>query len=144
MERLGFALGVDAGPGDTILLNGDLGTGKTTFCRGFIRGCTGQDNLAITSPTYLLDNTYDVDNGAFCVHHMDLYRLSTEEDLHILGLPSVLSESVCLIEWPSRLGRYTPEDRLSVCITPLDLNTRIVDLDGFGDIWREVLENLDI
>ncbi|CAM9109504.1 unnamed protein product [Choristocarpus tenellus] len=112
MEKIGAILGEDSQEGDTILLSGDLGTGKTCFARGFIRARVGEPSLPVTSPSYLLDNTYKTEGGDLIIHHMDLYRLSGASDLHILDIPEVLQSSICLIEWPCRLGSLLPETRL--------------------------------
>ena len=63
MEDIGGILSVGSVKGDIILLDGDLGAGKTCFARGFIRGRTGMEKERVTSPTYLLSNTYPVDEG---------------------------------------------------------------------------------
>lgn len=59
MEDVGAVLSIGTGPGDVILLGGDLGAGKTCFSRGFVRARTGDMDQRVTSPTYLLSNTYD-------------------------------------------------------------------------------------
>ncbi|CAI7802270.1 unnamed protein product [Closterium sp. NIES-53] len=68
-ERIGGAVGV----GDVVCLQGDVGAGKTTFCRHFIRALTGDPDLIVTSPTFLLLNSYPA--PALTVHHYDAYRL---------------------------------------------------------------------
>lgn len=102
MEDVGAVLSVGTVGGDILVLNGDLGAGKTCFSRGFVRARTGQSNVRVTSPTYLLSNTYTTDD--VLIHHMDLYRLSEgkPEDLEPLNLDFVFKECISLIEWPSR------------------------------------------
>jgi hypothetical protein len=63
MEDVGALLSQDSRPGDVILLDGDLGAGKTCFSRGFVRARTGQLEQRVTSPTYLLSNTYPTSDG---------------------------------------------------------------------------------
>lgn len=114
MEDVGAILSMGTTAGDTILLGGDLGAGKTCFSRGFVRARTGDDELRVTSPTYLLCNTYPSQDGML-IHHIDLYRLSgKEEDLQPLDMDHVLKECISLIEWPSRLGNMTPSKRLDI------------------------------
>lgn len=84
------------------MLKGDLGSGKTCFARGFIRALLQDESLFVTSPSYLLDNTY-VTSEDVIIHHMDLYRLPNAFDSHILGIPGIFNSSICLIEWPDRL-----------------------------------------
>ena len=118
MESLGADLARRTGAGDTVCLHGDVGAGKTCFARGFIRARTEDPGLRVTSPSYLLDNSYEADDGMMCVrnnvrasrvvdahsarvpssprarsiHHMDLYRLSEEADLRVLNLEEALAE----------------------------------------------------
>ena len=83
--------------GWTILLRGELGAGKSTFARAFIRAA-GQDG-PVPSPTYTLIEPYDLSAGL--IYHIDLYRISSEDELHFLGFDE-LDEGCCLVEWPER------------------------------------------
>ena len=127
MEDIGALLSVNSNIGDVILLDGDLGAGKTCFSRGFIRAKTGCGDERVTSPTYLLSNMYSIanndDSGSdieedMKIYHMDLYRLSgtNEDELQPLNLPQVFSNDISLVEWPSRL-HTKPEVRLDVTLT---------------------------
>ncbi|NOR19178.1 MAG: tRNA (adenosine(37)-N6)-threonylcarbamoyltransferase complex ATPase subunit type 1 TsaE [Xanthomonadales bacterium] len=91
-----------------IYLHGELGAGKTTFARGFLRGCghTGR----VPSPTYTLVEPYDC--GAYQVFHMDLDRLQDGAELEFLGISDMLhTRSIQLIEWPERgAGGLTDAD----------------------------------
>ena len=144
MEDIGALLSVNSKKGDVILLDGDLGAGKTCFSRGFIRAKTGCGDERVTSPTYLLSNMYSIaknnDSGDIeediKIYHMDLYRLSgtNEDELQPLNLPQVFSNDISLIEWPSRL-HTKPEVRLDVT---LSIDSSIVqgehgDSDGDDD-----------
>uniref|UniRef100_A0A7S2XNM5 tRNA threonylcarbamoyladenosine biosynthesis protein TsaE n=1 Tax=Attheya septentrionalis TaxID=420275 RepID=A0A7S2XNM5_9STRA len=150
MEDLGAVLSMGTGPGDSILLKGDLGAGKTCLARGFVRARTGMADISVTSPTYLLSNTYEADDGALLIHHMDLYRLSGDKDLEPLNMNYVLSNCLSLIEWPSRLGSLTPTVRLDATFKIEDLNPnddfeskrRYLTLDAHGGIWEERLKLL--
>ena len=154
MEDIGGILSVGSTGGDVILLDGDLGAGKTCFSRGFIRGRTGRYDERVTSPTYLLSNSYDVDGGNTKLYHMDLYRLSGEEnDLLPLNLENVFTSGISLIEWPSRLNKK-PAERLEITLT-IDSSTdatpeiededskyRLMTLVPFGARWAERLKLL--
>lgn len=91
----------DALPGDlagwTLLLSGELGAGKSTFARAFIRaaGHTG----TVPSPTYTLVEPYTLSRGS--IYHVDLYRVNDEEELHYLGW-NELGSGCRLVEWPDR------------------------------------------
>ncbi|PRP79375.1 hypothetical protein PROFUN_12925 [Planoprotostelium fungivorum] len=104
-------------PGDVILLDGDLGVGKTTFARGFLREKMNDPHLQVTSPTFILTNEYE--KGDVKVHHIDLYRLDTgqKEDFDVLQLDSVFQKDISLIEWPQRLSGRHPEEYLDVNIS---------------------------
>ena len=69
MESLGADLARRTGAGDTVCLHGDVGAGKTCFARGFIRARTEDPGLRVTSPSYLLDNSYEADDGLMCVRN---------------------------------------------------------------------------
>ena len=95
---------------DIIALKGDLGAGKTTFARGFIRarGCTEE----VPSPTFTLVQVYEL--GAAAIWHFDLYRIKSPEEAWELGIEDAFSEGISLIEWPERLGPLLPPHRLEI------------------------------
>jgi tRNA threonylcarbamoyladenosine biosynthesis protein TsaE len=96
----------DAVTGPVVLyLSGELGSGKTTFARGFLRGCGVTD--AVRSPTYTLLEPYTA--GALTVVHLDLYRLRDPGEVESLGLRDYARPGhVWLIEWPARGGTHLP------------------------------------
>lgn len=109
----GARLASDLGRGDTVLLEGSLGTGKTVFVRGVARAL-GVDPAEVRSPTFTLVNIYP---GRLPVYHIDLYRIEKEEDLTELGLEECIgTDGVALVEWAERLGRHTPEGAIRVRI----------------------------
>ena len=96
--------------GDVLLLDGTLGAGKTTLAQAII-GTLSVEKTEVVSPTFNLLQRYPVKyaNGAEgqCVH-ADLYRLESEEELTEIGLEEAYGHALCIIEWPSRLGRRVP------------------------------------
>ena len=99
-----------------IFLRGDLGAGKTTFSRGFLRG-RGHDG-SVKSPTYTLVEPYESVPGG-PVFHLDLYRLGDAQELAFLGLDDYLSaEGILLIEWPERAETQLPPATLDITLTP--------------------------
>ena len=95
--------------GWTLLLNGELGAGKSTFARAFIRaaGHTG----AVPSPTYTLVEPYQLSRGN--IYHVDLYRVSDEEELRYLGW-NELDDGCRIVEWPDRAPGLTAQADLSL------------------------------
>lgn len=104
-------------PGDTVLLNGDLGAGKTVFARGIARGLGIDED--ILSPTFNILKEYD--GGRFC--HFDMYRIEDEEELLNLGFEEYFGgEAICVVEWnrmPKIQGRV-----FEVEITNIDGNNK--------------------
>lgn len=131
--------------GDVIALTGDLGSGKTAFARAFIAALpplveTADAAEEVPSPTFTLVQTYarrDLE-----VWHFDLYRLERVEDAYELGLEEAFAEGVSLIEWPERLGRLLPANRLEVALAFAERDEgRRATLTGHGT-WRRRLADL--
>jgi len=111
MERLGACLAPGACAASSIWLQGDLGAGKTTLCRGFIRalGYRGR----VKSPSYTLLESYST--ARFPVHHFDFYRIADSGEVEWIGIRDYFDdEAVCLVEWPERAGRRLPPPALRV------------------------------
>jgi tRNA threonylcarbamoyladenosine biosynthesis protein TsaE len=105
-------------PGDTLLLSGDLGAGKTHFARAFIRHALGAAGAAedIPSPSFTLVQTYETETGE--IWHADLYRLSGPGEIRELGLDLAMDEARCLVEWPERLAPDWPEAAVLLRFSP--------------------------
>jgi tRNA threonylcarbamoyladenosine biosynthesis protein TsaE len=99
-------------PGDVIALSGELGAGKTSFARAFIRARGGEE--IVPSPTFTLVQTYDLPGAA--IWHFDLYRLRAAEEAWELGIEDAFHDGISLIEWPERLGLMLPERHLRVAL----------------------------
>lgn len=114
LALLAQILALKARPGDVIALEGDLGAGKTTFARAFIRAAIGDPETEVPSPTFPLLQVYETER--FQIHHFDLYRLSEPDELVEIGFLEDPERTVSLIEWPGNAGPELPEDRIEISI----------------------------
>ncbi len=126
--------------GDTILLSGDVGAGKTHFARAIIQASL--DILEdVPSPTYTLVQTYPGQWGE--IWHADLYRLTSTQEIEELGLLQAFDEAICLVEWPDRLDDLAPSQALGITLSSGDHdNARRIDLRWNDPRWRDMLEGL--
>jgi len=125
--------------GDVIALSGELGTGKTTFARAFLREWGVQEE--IPSPTFTLVQTYELEAGT--VWHFDLYRLEKPDDALELDIEDAFTEGISLIEWPERLGAYLPWERLDLRFAIGEReDVRRVEIEG-TDEWADRLTELE-
>ena len=107
--------------GDIVLLEGQLGSGKTTFVKGLAQGFKAKAN-DVHSPTFVLMNIY---KGKIPIYHFDLYRLEKPQELASLNLDEYLeADGVAVIEWPRRLGVGMPAHGYWIEFKHKDENTR--------------------
>jgi tRNA threonylcarbamoyladenosine biosynthesis protein TsaE len=119
-----------------IFLKGNLGAGKTTFARGFLRGC-GVDGI-VKSPTYTLVEPYQLDDEKMC-YHFDLYRLAHGEELEFTGARDYFDgHSTCLVEWPEKADGYLPVPDL-ICQLEYDLGGRKATFSALSDKAKSVM-----
>lgn len=96
---LGAELAAQLTPGDLVILEGDLGAGKTALARAIIRALAGDEKLDVPSPTFALVQPYDTPRGS--VLHADLYRLGDPREVDELGLLDN-PDAIVLVEWAER------------------------------------------
>ena len=111
--RLGRALSAVLRAGDTLLLEGSIGAGKSHLARAFIRARLGAAE-DVPSPTFTLVQTYP---GPPDIWHADLYRLTHPDEVLELGLDDAFATAICLIEWPDRLGPHLPSNPIRLRLT---------------------------
>ena len=120
--------------GDTLLLEGAIGAGKTHFARSLIQARLSAAGLAedVPSPTYTLIQTYC--DGAAGIWHADLYRLGDTTEVVELGLEEAFGTSICLVEWPDRLGDLAPADALTLSFAQgREDHARLLTVSGPAD-----------
>lgn len=140
-RALGSALAaaVDASgtEGVVVALSGELGAGKTTLVRAWLRAL-GHDG-PVRSPTYALVEPYDLPSGP--VHHFDLYRLADEDELDAIGFRDYLSAGLTLVEWPERAaGLLRP--RLHVHLSHAGADARGVRIEGEETLVAEIASRM--
>jgi len=138
-RALGQLLGELADAGLIVLLNGDLGAGKTCFAQGVARGLGVSSASPVTSPSYTLLNIH---HGRLPFYHFDLYRLSQVDDLTELGYDEFAEgDGLTLVEWADRMT-----DALSasvvVNIEHLTERQRRLQFDALDDCGEKLLEHL--
>ena len=134
MMNVGKKIGMLLKSGDTILLYGELGSGKSTLVKG-IAEVLGVKETA-NSPTFTLMNVYDIkkDNIKKLVH-VDTYRLKDQQDLEDIGIDEYMRDenSVCIFEWPDKLGNLMQDKNpIKITIEYLDKERRKILVEGVG------------
>ena len=138
---VGIRLGSLLAPGDTVCLEGELGSGKTCLTQGIGRGMGVTDT--ITSPTFILINEYASAHQGTRLYHVDLYRIEREDDLVTLGLEDyIYGNGITVIEWAERARDYVPPERLWIMLSYLDPNTRRLRFEAAGVHYQEVMHAL--
>lgn len=133
-EEIGRRLALNCSPPCIVYLVGDLGAGKTTLARGFLRGVGYQGR--VKSPTYTLLEPYELEQVS--CYHFDLYRLAAAEELEFLGIEDLLtSNGYMLIEWPEKGEGGLPPPDLVVEISHAGL-ARSLRIEGVSDKGREI------
>ncbi len=133
-ERLGRLLA----PGDVVALFGDLGAGKTTLTRGIAVGL-GLD-ADIHSPTFTLIHEHP---GRVQLYHVDLYRLSSEQEVETLGLEEyIYSDGVTVIEWGDRMKSLLPAERLDITLRMTGDTDRELTLETNSERLSQAIRGL--
>ncbi|MEM6741014.1 MAG: tRNA (adenosine(37)-N6)-threonylcarbamoyltransferase complex ATPase subunit type 1 TsaE [Pseudomonadota bacterium] len=115
--RFGACLAQSLDFGDTLLLDGPIGAGKSHLARALIQSraaAAGAPQPDVPSPTYTLVQSYEIGGGE--IVHADLYRLGDTSELAELGLDSAFGTALCLVEWPDRLASLAPDGALGLSL----------------------------
>ncbi|MBQ8424880.1 MAG: tRNA (adenosine(37)-N6)-threonylcarbamoyltransferase complex ATPase subunit type 1 TsaE [Clostridia bacterium] len=107
--------------GDIVLLDGDLGAGKTVFSKGIVSALSN-DKIIAVSPTFVIVNVYNTNPP---VYHFDLYRIGDESELDAIGAEEYFyGNGISLVEWPSRASHIFPKNVIKVNIIKISDNER--------------------
>ncbi|MDR2693277.1 MAG: tRNA (adenosine(37)-N6)-threonylcarbamoyltransferase complex ATPase subunit type 1 TsaE [Chitinispirillales bacterium] len=128
-RRLGAKLAKTVCQGDVFSLNGNIGSGKTEFVRGFVEALSSGVN--VRSPTFSIVNTYPAPD--FSIHHFDFYRIEDVREFSSIGLDEYINgDGVCLIEWGEMYPEVLPESVKRINFLEIDETTRAIEtLFGF-------------
>lgn len=121
-------------PGMVICLDGELGSGKTVFVKGFAKSLGITEN--ITSPTFNIVKEYE--SGEMILNHMDVYRLE-ESDASIALNDYFSSDGVTIIEWAEMIKDKLPDERLEIKFKVIDENTRVMVLTPHGQKYEDLV-----
>ena len=129
--------------GDVVALSGDLGAGKTVFVRALIQARARKMGHAVDhvpSPTYTLVEPYDF--HGFSIYHVDLYRISSPDELEFLGW-SDLADGLRMVEWPERVQGLAEEADIRIGLRYADEGRR-AELVGMSPRGAEVLKGMNL
>src|SRR3990172_4717976 len=127
-----------AKPGDVLLLQGPLGTGKTLLTQGLAKGLG--ITAPVTSPTFIIVNQYP---GPLILYHVDLYRIEATAEAIDLGLDDYFfGDGVCVVEWPERAPSAMPPEHLLVALEHVGEQERRFSFQPEGGRYQTLLEQL--
>jgi tRNA threonylcarbamoyladenosine biosynthesis protein TsaE len=136
-RRFGMQLGQLLEPGDLICLDGELGSGKTTFVQGIAAGWGTADN--VTSPTFVLVNVYKRADEAR-LFHMDAYRLDSAAEAEALDLDALLEQGALVVEWANKISAALPEERMRLKLVAVDTDRRRIEVQPKGERYQRKAE----
>ena len=136
----GEALGHLLIAGDFLGLRGELGAGKTALVRSIARGIGAADG-EISSPTFAILNRYQ--GRSLVLHHADLYRLETRDELYATGYFELMDEGAVAVEWIDRIPQAAPDDWLELALTIESDTRRRLQLNAHGKRAEQLLAALN-
>ena len=128
-------------PGDTVVLTGELGAGKTKFTEGFLSYYNLEDE--ISSPTFTIVNEYK--SPLSTIYHFDVYRLADIDEFYAIGGEEYFDKGICLIEWGEQIEDALPLEHIKITFNKDEQNddVRILNFEAFGEKYEKILDDLN-
>lgn len=148
VEVLAGHLAEQAIEGDLFALSGDLGAGKTTFARAFIRAALGDPEAEVPSPTFTLVQTYETATQTYV--HTDLYRIKDPDEVYDLGLDEERETAIFLVEWPDRMPEEWQQGAVRVMLNRPENSPqgedeqRLISFSGAGKTLDRLLQGFSV
>ena len=122
--------------GDVLVLNGELGSGKTKFTEGILK-YFGLEN-EISSPTFTIVNEYNAKN--LNIYHFDVYRFSSSDEFYAIGGEDYFSQGLCIIEWGSIISDALPSEYVEINFEKYDENEnyRLLKINTNGNKYDDI------
>ncbi len=126
--------------GDTIVLSGDLGSGKTKFTQGFL-SYFGLES-EISSPTFTIVNEYH--KNSVHIYHFDVYRLNSSDEFYAIGGEQYFQQGICLVEWGEQLREVLPKEYLHITFDRNFENDskRFLTIQPYGKKYEKILASI--
>ncbi len=140
--NLAYIIASKLNNGDSIVLSGDLGSGKTKFVQGFL-SYFGLEN-EISSPTFTIVNEYYKDS--IYIYHFDVYRLNSCDEFYAIGGEQYFEQGICLIEWGEQIKEALPKEYLHITFERDFINEskRILVFQPYGKKYEQIIQTLPI
>ena len=128
--------------GDVIVLNGELGAGKTKFTEGFLQYFGLEDE--ISSPTFTIVNEHKKENTN--IYHLDIYRLEDKGEFYAIGGSEYLTNGICVIEWGELIEDILPNNYIKIKFSKDEENENIryLDFKAYGERLQNVIKELGL
>ena len=138
-KKFAYDLASKLNTGDTIVLTGELGAGKTKFTEGFLEYFNLQDE--ISSPTFNIVNEYKANN--INIYHFDVYRLESSDEFYAIGGEEYFNTGICIIEWGEIIEDALPPDYIKISFFKNDENEnfRTLNIQTLGDKYNDLFSN---
>ena len=140
-KKLGYLFAKYLIKGDVVVLNGELGSGKTAFVTGFM-SYYGREN-DVSSPTFTIVNEHELSNGT-SLFHFDVYRLENEDEFYAIGGEEYFDKGISFIEWGNIVKNALPKEYIEIKISSSldDENQRIFEFIPYGEHYQKIIVDL--